>query len=40
MLYDLDRSIQALSPGRGKDDGDIDRLMQVYHNLLRRWAQI
>lgn len=40
MLYDLDRSIQGLAPGRGKDDADIDRLMQVYHNLLRRWAQI
>lgn len=40
MLYDLDRSIQALSPGRGRDDADIDRLTQVYHNLLRRWAQI
>jgi len=40
MLYDLDRSIQALSPGRGRDDADIDRLMQVYHNLLRRWSQI
>jgi PKHD-type hydroxylase len=40
MLYDLDRSIQNLSPGHGRDDADIDRLMQVYHNLLRRWSQI
>ena len=39
MLFDLDQSIQALSVGRAKDDPDIDRLIHVYHNLLRRWAQ-
>jgi PKHD-type hydroxylase len=38
MLFDLDQSIQALSVGRAKDDADIDRLIHVYHNLLRRWA--
>lgn len=38
MLFDLDQSIQALSVGRAKDDEDVDRLIRVYHNLLRRWA--
>jgi len=38
MLFDLDQSIQALSAGRAKDDPDIDRLIHVYHNLIRRWA--
>lgn len=38
LLFDLDQSIQALSPGRAKDDPDINRLIHVYHNLLRRWA--
>lgn len=38
LLFDLDQSIQALSVGRAKDDEDIDRLIHVYHNLLRRWA--
>ena len=40
MLFDLDQSIQALSAGRAKadTDTDIDRLIHVYHNLLRRWA--
>lgn len=38
MLFDLDQSIQALSAGRAKADTDIDRLIHVYHNLLRRWA--
>lgn len=39
MLFDLDQSIQALSVGRAGDDADIDRLIHVYHNLLRRWAK-
>jgi PKHD-type hydroxylase len=40
MLFDLDQSIQSLSAGRGKDDPDVDRLIHVYHNLLRRWATV
>lgn len=40
MLYDLDVSIRALSVGRAVDDPDIDRLIHVYHNLLRRWARV
>jgi PKHD-type hydroxylase len=40
LLFDLDQSIQALSLGRPLDDPDIDRLTHVYHNLLRRWAQV
>lgn len=39
LLFDLDQSIQALSSGRAKDDRDIDRLIHVYQNLVRRWAQ-
>lgn len=38
MLFDLDQSIQALAVGRAHDDPDIDRLVHVYHNLVRRWA--
>lgn len=40
LLYDLDQSIQALSAGREKNDRDILRLTGVYHNLLRRWAEV
>ena len=40
MLFDLDQSIQALRGTRTKDDPAIDRLIQVYHNLLRRWAVV
>ena len=39
LLYDLDQSIRALTPDREKDDPEINRLIHVYHNLLRRWAQ-
>ncbi len=38
MLFELDQSIQSLSRDRNTDDPDIDRLIHVYHNLLRRWA--
>jgi PKHD-type hydroxylase len=40
ILFDLDQSIQSLSLGRAKDDPDVDRLIHVYHNLLRSWAQV
>jgi PKHD-type hydroxylase len=39
MLFDLDQAIQALTVGRAKDDPEIERLVHVYHNLLRRWAK-
>lgn len=39
LLYDLDQSIRSLAPGRAADDPDIDRLIHVYHNLVRRWAK-
>ena len=38
ILFDLDRSIQAVAAERGQDDREVIRLTGVYHNLLRRWA--
>jgi PKHD-type hydroxylase len=38
ILFDLDRSIQAVAAERGQDDAEVIRLTGVYHNLLRRWA--
>lgn len=38
ILFDLDRSIQALAAERGQGDPEIIRLTGIYHNLLRRWA--
>lgn len=38
MLFDLDQSVQALVGDRGGDDPEVLRLTNVYHNLVRRWA--
>lgn len=38
LLFDLDQSIQTLAGERGRDDAEVLRLTQVYHNLMRRWA--
>lgn len=40
ILFDLDRGIQGLATARGQDDPEIIRLTGVYHNLLRRWAEL
>jgi PKHD-type hydroxylase len=40
MLYDLDRTVQALSRERGKTDREVLVLTKLYHNLVRRWAQV
>ncbi len=38
MLFDLDQTIQALTPVLGTTDDKLLRLTGVYHNLLRRFA--
>lgn len=38
LLYDLDQSVQRLGSERGFDDSEVLRLTQLYHNLMRRWA--
>ena len=40
MLFDLDRSIQELSQTGGPDAPALIRLTGIYHNLLRRWAEL
>lgn len=40
LLYDLDQSIQSLSLDSSAFDPDVERLIHVYHNLVRRWAQV
>ena len=40
LLFDLDQTVQALAATRAPDDADLVRLTGVYHNLLRRWAEI
>ena len=38
VLFDLDRSIQALAGEVGQGHAEVVALTGVYHNLLRRWA--
>ncbi|HND14099.1 MAG TPA: Fe2+-dependent dioxygenase [Pseudomonadales bacterium] len=39
VLFDLDQSIQSLTQAVGPSHPEVLRLSQVYHNLLRRWAE-
>ncbi|TAK79495.1 MAG: Fe2+-dependent dioxygenase [Aquabacterium sp.] len=38
LLFDLDQSIQQLTPAVPAGDASLLRLTGIYHNLLRRWA--
>ncbi len=40
QLFELDRAVQALSAERGPGDAICVRLSNIYHNLVRRWAEI
>jgi len=39
LLFDLDTAIQKLNASR-RDDPAVVQLTGVYHNLLRRWAEV
>lgn len=39
LLFDLDQSIQQMTPLIAPDDMRLLQLTGVYHNLLRRWAK-
>ena len=39
LLFDLDQSIQQMTPLVAHDDMRLLQLTGVYHNLLRRWAK-
>jgi PKHD-type hydroxylase len=40
ILFDLDQSIQALAGDLGLDHPEVVRLSGVYHNLVRRSADL
>jgi PKHD-type hydroxylase len=39
-LFDLDQSVQEIAAERGQGDATVVRLTGIYHNLLRRWAEL
>ena len=40
ILWDLDQGVQAAASALGQGDAAVVRLTGVYHNLLRRWAEV
>ena len=40
LIFDLDTAIQALVQRLGRDDPETVRLTGIYHNLIRRWAEV
>jgi len=40
ILFDLDQAVQAVSVDKGLADRSVVQLTGVYHNLLRRWADV
>lgn len=39
LLFDLDRSVQALTREQGTTDAEVHRL-GVHHTLVRLWADV
>lgn len=40
MIFDLDTTIQTLVERIGRNDPEVRRLTNVYHNLIRYWAEL
>ena len=40
ILFELDQGVQAVATAMGQGDAATVRLTGVYHNLLRRWAEV
>lgn len=40
ILWELDQGVQGAAGAMGQDDAAVVRLTGVYHNLLRRWAEL
>ena len=40
LLFDLDQTIQSIAKTKAPDDSDLLRLTSIYHNLVRRWADV
>lgn len=40
LIFDLDNSIRELAERVGRNDPEVRRLTNVYHNLIRYWAEV
>ena len=40
MTFDMDNAIQALVPRLGRNDAEVRKLTNIYHNIIRYWADL
>ncbi|MGB6326591.1 MAG: Fe2+-dependent dioxygenase [Methylocella sp.] len=40
LIFDLDNTIQELVERLGRNDAEVRRLTNIYHNLIRFWAEL
>jgi len=40
MTFDMDNAIQALVPRLGRNDTEVRKLTNIYHNIIRYWAEL
>ena len=40
MTFDMDNTIQGLVERLGRNDAQVRKLTNIYHNLIRYWAQV
>jgi predicted 2-oxoglutarate/Fe(II)-dependent dioxygenase YbiX len=40
MTFDMDHTIQALVQRLGRNDPEVRQLTNIYHNLIRYWAEL
>jgi PKHD-type hydroxylase len=40
MTFDLDNAIQALVHRLGRNDAEVRKLANIYHNMVRYWAEL
>jgi PKHD-type hydroxylase len=40
MVFDMDTAIQALVHRLGRNDPEVRKFTNIYHNLVRHWAQL
>lgn len=40
MTFDMDNAIQELVARLGRNDSEVRKLTNIYHNLIRHWAEV
>ena len=40
MTFDMDNAIRALVPRLGRNDPEVRKLTNIYHNMIRYWAEL